>query len=1077
MDFDNLSHDQLLEFAKHLIQENQYHQKTIVDLNEKILTHENQNNQLKLRLKQKIQKLVSKNSNLKLQIQKLEWLKGHNHQLREQLKNAIIEKNELKEKETSIEENVFSRIQDQINVVILQRDSLRKENTFLREQIDKKENDFNTQVKVTEQLQEMIREREIELKSEINGLNDIIMNKNQFIEKSQNETETYKKDLLKQKKDLEEQKKSSENEIKLTKERMLLLVQQRNYFKQINALLTKGEINEAVQESNKKYQEIQTKFEKLQNENNELQQLLQKAKSQPEEKNYQNELEKSIQNQNIQNDQNSNQNLTAFENQNRQALIEIVEENKDLRNEVSFLSQEKIELENENLKYFKQVENLQNEITSLTNNLSQIIKEKQELFTYYMEKDSQMRLLQIHDEERQERILESNHFKFIMKEQRKILTEISKEKEILKENYDEVLLDLASIKTTLSEKLRELTRLSRQYDDLNYEKNGLIKNNSQLEKKYQELQEKQREFPSDNLKNTTNQERFKEENEQSLLKQLEEEKKKVTQFENEASSLRKKLEIRKRKYKELSRNCEDLLKSNENYKNEIMELKVDMEMIKLETTTVVDERDQLVASFENERNKYEKTIELLKKLDPLRSNTTSKSTSRTLVLIEKLLDSKDEVVNRTILELEDPKCLTFKQRNNEIYVRSGTIQKLVELLGNATNKDQQYLMAFLITCRVFSKASNVLDHLYASFKEAYERASRQNPNDANKQQSDLEYTQKRFATFAFFWVKIFFSDFEQDPDLVKKMLEFLEFGASQTQFPGVKRIIEETRSKFNNKLKGGIETDEVFQAWNKSADFPESFVPKKFSNEFDIIVLRPVEAARQITLIEKSLFQKIRAQELLRLAWTKNGKEKKSPNVLEFIHHSNKISAFIVHQIVKHKSPKMRANVIRFAIELLDELEHLNNFNGMMEILASLNHACIYRLKKTWEKITEIEKKKFRMLASMMSHQSGYKHYRAQLEKRKSLPLVPFIGVLLTDLTFIEEGNPDSVDGLIHFYKFFLAGKAINSVLAFQEKSYDVRPVESIQNYFLSNIQVPLSESQLYQISLQNEPKEANNFI
>ena len=50
-----------------------------------------------------------------------------------------------------------------------------------------------------------------------------------------------------------------------------------------------------------------------------------------------------------------------------------------------------------------------------------------------------------------------------------------------------------------------------------------------------------------------------------------------------------------------------------------------------------------------------------------------------------------------------------------------------------------------------------------------------------------------------------------------------------------------------------------------------------------------------------------------------------------------------------------------------------------------------------------------------MSHSSSYKVYRNTLHS-ECMPCLPYIGVYLTDLTFIEDGNPDLVAGnLINF--------------------------------------------------------------
>jgi len=57
-------------------------------------------------------------------------------------------------------------------------------------------------------------------------------------------------------------------------------------------------------------------------------------------------------------------------------------------------------------------------------------------------------------------------------------------------------------------------------------------------------------------------------------------------------------------------------------------------------------------------------------------------------------------------------------------------------------------------------------------------------------------------------------------------------------------------------------------------------------------------------------------------------------------------------------------------------------------------------------------------LKLVTSHTSSYKEYRAAL-RRAELPAIPYIGIWLTDLTFIEDGNPTyEVPERINFSKY-----------------------------------------------------------
>ena len=82
-------------------------------------------------------------------------------------------------------------------------------------------------------------------------------------------------------------------------------------------------------------------------------------------------------------------------------------------------------------------------------------------------------------------------------------------------------------------------------------------------------------------------------------------------------------------------------------------------------------------------------------------------------------------------------------------------------------------------------------------------------------------------------------------------------------------------------------------------------------------------------------------------------------------------------------------------------------------------------------------------------------------------------GVYLSDLTFIDEGNPDVLEErYINFDKYDMTYNALREVLVFQQSRYEFVPNFLLQNYFYA---LPaLDEKTLYNISLFVEPRGAD---
>jgi hypothetical protein len=130
--------------------------------------------------------------------------------------------------------------------------------------------------------------------------------------------------------------------------------------------------------------------------------------------------------------------------------------------------------------------------------------------------------------------------------------------------------------------------------------------------------------------------------------------------------------------------------------------------------------------------------------------------------------------------------------------------------------------------------------------------------------------------------------------------------------------------------------------------------------------------ARQLTLIEHNLYRTTPC-ECLRQRWTSKSKATLAPNIISLIDRFNKVSRWCCSEVVREKDIKSRAVILnRFILiasvyRLLftnylsithshattfmnrkQQCRELNNFNGVMEIMAGLQNAAAYRLKKTW---------------------------------------------------------------------------------------------------------------------------------
>ncbi|ETN73003.1 hypothetical protein NECAME_18562 [Necator americanus] len=95
-----------------------------------------------------------------------------------------------------------------------------------------------------------------------------------------------------------------------------------------------------------------------------------------------------------------------------------------------------------------------------------------------------------------------------------------------------------------------------------------------------------------------------------------------------------------------------------------------------------------------------------------------------------------------------------------------------------------------------------------------------------------------------------------------------------------------------------------------------------------------------------------------------------------------------------------------------------------------------------------------------------------------SPPLIPFVPLLLKDLTFIHEGNKTYYNGLVNFEKMHMIANILRSFRQCKSR-YSVTQMEQKKIYetqnFIRNFRVVDNQRRLMELSYQIEPRRRRN--
>ncbi|KAK1327755.1 hypothetical protein QTO34_012662 [Cnephaeus nilssonii] len=450
-------------------------------------------------------------------------------------------------------------------------------------------------------------------------------------------------------------------------------------------------------------------------------------------------------------------------------------------------------------------------------------------------------------------------------------------------------------------------------------------------------------------------------------------------------------------------------------------------------------------------------------------------------------------------------------------------------------------------------------------KEKYRRLSLASTGfPPDQRNGDKEFVIRRAATNRVLnvlrhWVSKHAQDFETNKELKSKVVGFLE---EVTRNP---ELLTQERKAAANIVRtltqedpgdNQITLEEITQlaAGVKAEPFESHSA---------------LEIAEQLTLLDHLVFKKIPYEEFFGQGWMKLEKNERTPYIMKTTSIST--TNLIASEIIRNEDISARVSAIEKWVAVADICRCLHNYNAVLEITSSMNRSAIFRLKKTWLKVSKQTKALIDKLQKLVSSDGRFKNLREALKKprcpsvppavcpppglpeprglclwgaplrafttrasvrpparprclhpppshgfsaaasasaargphsvcvptspplpqgpgpckclspRLSLPrgptgtcdppCVPYLGMYLTDLAFIEEGTPNyTEDGLVNFSKMRMISHIIREIRQFQQTAYKIEHQAKVTQYLLDQSCV-MDEESLYESSLRIEPK------
>lgn len=230
------------------------------------------------------------------------------------------------------------------------------------------------------------------------------------------------------------------------------------------------------------------------------------------------------------------------------------------------------------------------------------------------------------------------------------------------------------------------------------------------------------------------------------------------------------------------------------------------------------------------------------------------------------------------------------------------------------------------------------------------------------------------------------------------------------------------------------------------------------------------EFARQLMLVDFGVFSKIHPREFLDNAWSGKSKESKAPNIVRMINHFNKVCCWVQAAVLSSPTPQGRAKLIQSFIKMAEHCGALNNFNSQFAIYCALTANPLHRLKRTNILVKAKSLKRLEAIKVLFQHHGNSRNYRNAL-RHVTKACTPHLGIFLTDLIYIDDGNPETTLGMINLKKRRLLADRVRWIKQYQQLAPRFRPIPGVQQYFEQHL-VAVPEEELWTLSTKVEPRQ-----
>uniref|UniRef100_A0A8C1PF77 Rap guanine nucleotide exchange factor 4 n=1 Tax=Cyprinus carpio TaxID=7962 RepID=A0A8C1PF77_CYPCA len=235
------------------------------------------------------------------------------------------------------------------------------------------------------------------------------------------------------------------------------------------------------------------------------------------------------------------------------------------------------------------------------------------------------------------------------------------------------------------------------------------------------------------------------------------------------------------------------------------------------------------------------------------------------------------------------------------------------------------------------------------------------------------------------------------------------------------------------------------------------------------------DLAFQMTQYDWELFSCVHEYELVYHTFGRQAYRRSTANLELFLKRFNQVQLWVVTEVCLCGTLSKRVQLLKKFIKIAAHCREFKNLNSFFAIIMGMCNPAVSRLSQTWEKLPSKFKKFYAEFESLLDPSRNHRAYRLTVAKMEP-PIIPFMPLLIKDMTFTHEGNKTFIDGLVNFEKMRLIANTVRAMRHCRSQTFnaEVSPAsknpQEVRNY-VRQLNVIDNQRTLSQLSFRLEPR------